>query len=115
MREATTVKKSAVALYLKETLLSALGFIIAFLLAGLVMVLAGMALHALVNVVIPEEHRTVFVMTAILVCPLVVFCISVMIDDFKKKKAQEEYNEHLKWQKERLQMSFEERLRGSRQ
>jgi len=118
MKESTTVKKNAVALYLKETLLSALGFIIAFLLAGLVIVLAGMALYALVNAVnvfIPEEHQMMFWMAAVIVFFAGVFCISMMIDDFKKKKAQEEYNERLKWQKERLQMSFEERLRGSRQ
>jgi len=115
MKEATTVKKSAVALYLKETLLSALGFIIAFLLAVLVMILAVMALHALVNAVIPAEYLTTFVLTGIMVCPLAVFCISMMIDDFKKEKSQKEYNERLKWQKERLKMSFEERLSGSKQ
>jgi len=112
MKEATTVKKSAVALYLKETLLSALGFIIAFLLVGLVMVLAAMALHALVNAVIPEEYLTTFVLIAIMVGLSVVFYADTMIDDFKKKKAQKEYNERLKWQKERSQMSFEERLKG---
>jgi len=114
MKEAITVKKSAVAIYLKEILLSSLGFIIAFLLAGLVMVLAGMALHALFNAIIPEEHRTMFVLTAIMVCPPVVFGISMMIDDFRKKKSLEEYNERLKWQKERSQMSFEERMQGCR-
>jgi len=112
MKDTAVARKITVATYLKEMAINAVIGFIAVLLAGLVMVLAGMALRALVNAVIPEEHRTMFVMIAILVCPLVVFCISVMIDDFRKKKAQEEYNEYLKWQKKRLQMSFEERLRG---
>jgi|GEM_PF-5707837 len=111
MKEATTVKKSAVALYLKEILTNSVVWIISFLLAFLVL----MGVVTLIKAVIPEEHLMTFVLTGVMVCPLVVFGISMMIDDFKKKKAQEEYNERLKWQKERLKMSFEERLRGSRQ
>jgi len=107
MKDTAAVRKITVTTYLKEMAINAvIGFMVLLLIFLIVM-----GLRALFDAFIPEEHRTMFVMAAILVCPLVVFCISVMIDDFRKKKAEEEYNEYLKWQKKRLQMSFEERLR----
>jgi len=112
MKEAATIKKSAATTYLKEMAINSVIGVIAFLLVALVVFLVIWSIRALAYAVIPEEHLMTFVLTGIMVCPLVVFGISMMIDDFKKKKAQEEYNERLKWQKERLQMSFEERLKG---
>jgi len=79
----------------------------------LLVFLAVMGLRALFDAFIPEEHQMMFVLTGIMVSLPVVLYISAMIDDFKKKKAKKEYDKRLKWQKERSQMSFEERLRGS--
>jgi len=113
MKEATTVKKSAATTHLKELATNSVIGVIAFLLAGLVVFLIIWGIRALVYAVIPEEYLLSFMLAATLVCVGVVLFSSLIINKFREKKAHKEYNERLKWQKERLQMSFEERMRGS--
>jgi len=111
MKDTTVTSKSAITTYLKEMAIKAvIGFMVLLL-----VFLAAMGLRALFDAFIPEEHQMMFVLTGIIVSLPVVLYISAMIDDFKKKKAQKEYNERLKWQKERSQMSFEERLYGTKE
>jgi len=60
----------------------------------------------------PKEYLSLFILALPLNVFAIVVLISIMIEDFREKNAANQYNNHLKWQKERLQISFEERLHG---
>jgi len=87
--------------------------LVSFLLACLLFSWAVIGIRALVYAVVPEEALPIFFLSAPVVLLFIVVLIDIMKDNFREKKAVlEEYN-RLNWQKERLQMSLEERMWGS--